>query len=653
MKLILWIFAFTLLPLMNAYSENIEDPYKNIHYLKLDNGMQIYLLSDNKAVNTKISVRVNVGIDIEDNKTSGLSHLVEHIVFRDQRVPHRDYLDYLKDEGATYVNGYTRRYSTEYYATIDSSKSYWVTKIFAQMLFDKQVTPEDLKVEKGAIQAEVGEDRWHEKYLWYLNEIITSLSPPQDNFYKESFALDKPKKLQPVYKAKQNYHAFTLENVMQHYNNYYYPANMTLKITGNFDVKQMKLLIEEQYGSINKKGSAATKRPSGDPILNNKPFFRFIEGYDSNTGYIGGKYIVDDYKKYIIIDAYVANLAQRLQQHLRNKMGTTYSINPYHFGNRKRKAMVASVSFDGLRKDFENNIKIIKKTMQKDFEHLDDEIILDALKDYQKKYTSIEHDSGSLMRVLGTAQFLRENYNISDKTSFEIFQSINHDEFRNIVKNTFKPENNYSYIYRDYYYFPLEMKLLSIVTIITLLLSYYKINLVDRINKSISYTKRDVLMNRRLSNRFLGFLVFIIALIIGSIVHDWIQYLGPKYIMGDAFYIRTIDVPYSYILSIADPFFNIIVFLLIYRYLFNYYAHMDVIENAIYLVGNKIKVIKKENIQNMEIEPWSIKKFIKTSGYSMLFWKPILKIQTDQNQLYYLRTTNAKHLEEDLQKWLK
>ena len=79
---------------------------------------------------------------------------------------------------------------------------------------------------------------------------------------------------------------------------------------------------------------------------------------------------------------------------------------------------------------------------------------------------------------------------------------------------------------------------------------------------------------------------------------------------------------------------------------------MDVVENEIYLVGNKIQVIHKENIQSLDIEKWSIGKFKNILGYSMLFWKPLLKIQTYQNQLYYLRTGNAKHLEEDLQKWL-
>jgi len=437
---------------------------------------------------------------------------------------------------------------------------------------------------------------------------------------------------------------------MQHYHNYYYPANMTLKIAGNFDVKQMKSQIEEQYGQIHTSGNSATKRPLENPKLNNKPVFRFIEGKDSNQGYIGGKYILDNYKKYIIIEAYLSNLAERLQQHLRNKIGATYSVSPYHFGTRK--AMVATVSFDGLPKDFENNIKFVNETIQKDIKQLDGEVIIDALKSYQKTYTSIEHDSDSLMDVIDTAQYLREHHDISNKTVFELFQSITPDEFRDVIKNTFKSANSYSYIYRDYYYFPQEMFIISMVTIILLLFGYYKINLVDKFNKAISYTKRDILMNRRLSNRFLGFIVFVFVSLITSWFYSWMKYLGGKYIMGDAFYAYTVDVPYSYVLSIADPLVHIATFLLIYRYLFNYYARLDIVQNEMYLVGNKIKIIHKENIQDLKIEPWSIGKFKNILGYSILFWKPLLKIQTDQNQPCYLRTGNAEYLEEDLQKWL-
>ena len=102
-----------------------------------------------------------------------------------------------------------------------------------------------------------------------------------------------------------------------------------MRVVGNFDIERMKKLIQNTYGKVNRTGNKKTMRPPKNPTLNDKPYKRFTEGGGSNHGYIGAKYILDDYKKYIILDAYTENVALRLQQKLRNDMGQTYSINAY------------------------------------------------------------------------------------------------------------------------------------------------------------------------------------------------------------------------------------------------------------------------------------------------------------------------------------
>ncbi len=196
--------AIIVLSVFSLAKVEIADPYKKIAYFELGNGMKVYLLSDDKAVNTQISVEVNVGYDTEDAKSYGLSHLTEHMVFRDQRVPYHDYLDYIKEEGGIEVNGYTSRYKTKYITTIDSSKSYWIAQTFAQMLFDKQVIEEDIKVEKGALQTEIGEIQWHNKFLWDMRSFLEAIFPPSEDMYEDEFMLSKPKELPPYYYAQEN-----------------------------------------------------------------------------------------------------------------------------------------------------------------------------------------------------------------------------------------------------------------------------------------------------------------------------------------------------------------------------------------------------------------------------------------------------------------
>ena len=173
--ILLTIIYSLLLQLSATETEAIKDPYKNVVYFKLKNGLDVYMLSNDKSVNTQISMKVKVGMDIETDENYGLSHLVEHIVFRDQRVPHHDYLDYIKEEGGTYVNGHTTRYTTEYFTTIDSNKSYWIAETFAQMIFDKNVTKEDLEIERGALQTEIGEIVWYQKPLTNLSYFLSRI----------------------------------------------------------------------------------------------------------------------------------------------------------------------------------------------------------------------------------------------------------------------------------------------------------------------------------------------------------------------------------------------------------------------------------------------------------------------------------------------
>jgi len=648
MKLLLSLFL-----LLSTYTyANSIDPYKDIHYYKLDNGFQVYLLSDEKSENTQVELTVNVGYDMETDDTYGLSHLVEHMVFRDQRIRYHDYLDYIKEEGGTYVNGYTRRYQTGYLTTISSDKSYWIVETFSQMIFDKNITQKDIEVEKGALQTEIGETHWYIKPLTAIKNFFEKITPSHENFNQNEFGVKKLRDLPEYYYSQQNNQNFTYTQLMSHYHNYYYPANMTLMVVGNFSIDKMKELIDKKYGVIHKKGTKTVKEPLYNPSLNHKPFYRFYEGLDNNMAYIGAKFIVDDYKKYLILDAYTNNLAQRLQQDMRNKDGNTYSVNSYTSTNHK--AGIASITFDALHDEFENNLKQAKAMLAKDIAHIDTNTIKKALESYtNNNYASIEHDNETLMGLIKTAKYLREEQNISNQSSYDIFKSITEDDFRRTLKNVFTSENSYSMIYRDYYFFPMEMGLLSLLSMGVFFFFYFRLYHFDLKRQNLLYTHRDILLHRRVSSRFTGFIIFLLIVILSNILWHWIKYLLSQILTGDPYYLFTIDVPYSYIATVLDPFIYMVLFLFLYRTLINYYARIDVIASGIIARGNRIRFIDKEDINSFEVMPYHFEYRKDTIGTVLRFWKPLLKVtMKNTNTVYYLRTTQAKHLKEDLEKAL-
>lgn len=310
------------------------------------------------------------------------------------------------------------------------------------------------------------------------------------------------------------------------------------------------------------------------------------------------------------------------------------------------------MSFDGLHKDFEENIATVKSTIKNDVENISDDNIDKALKTYSKTYTSVEHDNNSLMELVETVQYLREDHKL-EKTPVDIFKTITHKDFRQVVKNTFTKNNSYSVIDRDYHFFPHDVSVISILMFVLFLLLYFNLHHIDRVVNNLTSTHRDIIISRRLSNRFLGFLYFVFIFLVASLIWGWLEHLFLKYIVGDVHYLYTIDVPYSYLWTLLDILITIIAFVIFSRYVFKYWAKLEVTSNTLYIVGHRVKTIAKEEIVGIKVEPWNIVKTIKSYGISILFWKPVLKISLKNGQVIYLRSKNARYLEEDLEKWLQ
>jgi len=646
-----FIFYFTLctLGLHASSTEKLFDPAKNIEYFKLDNGLEVYLLSDSKAESTQIELEVKVGMEIENDANAGISHLVEHLIFRDQRVPHHDYLDYIKEEGATYVNAYTQRYDTTYMATIDSNKSYWITEVFAKMIFDKNVTEEDLEIEKGALQTEIGEGVWYKKWSWHIFDFINSIFPPKESFSRDNFSLSEARTLSPRYCMQENNKKFSLKEVMAQYKAYYYPSNMKLQIAGNFDMPSMKALIEKAYGKVQTTGTKTVKKPPYDAKLKDKPFAHYFEGVSENSGYIGVQYLVDTCQKNIILSAYMTNLALRIQQELRNKKGNTYGVSAY--SSSTRGAGIAAIYFDGLHDDFEDNRAYIEKMLKEDKKTLTDEEIQKALKAYAiEYYTAIEHDSDTLMGLLSTSEHLRDIHDLNNSSHYELFRSISTENFRQVINETLVPEHYYTYLYRDYYFFPQDSTLIELLATILFFLLYFNTLRTYHLKKYGKLNKRDLLFSRRLSNRFMSFLVFVGIFFLSTLLWEWSKYLLCLLLTGDAYYLYTINVPYSYIITLLDIVFSLAYFFILYRYA-NYQSSLEVLKSYLYIMGSQYLRIEKSDISSFEVIKYKNTQRKQRIGISFFFWRPLVKMTFNDGSYYYLRTNNAIHLHEDLNIW--
>ncbi len=643
--LLLFIATFTLL---------FSNPYNDIINYKLPNGLEVYLLPNKKLKNVQIEVDVKVGMRAENKKNAGISHLLEHLIFRDQRVKYNDYYDYFKEKGALYVNGFTTNYNSKFIAVINHKKAYWITNEFYKMLFDKKITNKDLEIEREALQIEIGEPKWTDYlsfgFLDYLDDFIEKITPNNEySLYLDDFKIDitkdRFKKIDMRY-YRQNNKKFTLQDILNHYNNYYYPSNMILKIVGNFDAKKMQKLINNTFAKVPKKDGKTLKYPIyKDAILSHKPFIKNeLPGILPNPKIaLGYKYIDDNMTKFMIIDSYFAYFANRLNRELRNKKGSAYSVSGNSY--TKHDAGLSYIDFTTTHNNFTKSLNIAKNWLFKESSgDISDNIIKSAILNSKKNYLFIANNTSTLMKIVNN-QIYQKRYYQDYKNPYNILNNLTINEYKNTIKNTFKRDNLYMVIQKDYFLFPYEAVVVLILTITLFALIYPKY--------ASKITRRDIMFKRSISNIFISILIILLSLFIADILNEWIKHFIIKIFDINLLKVKYFGTPIDYIFIAIDFLIFLMLYIFLFKSLFSwYYNKLIVTKDSIVLAGGKAKFIKFNEIDSLNISSWSLDKLKNIYGFSLLFFKKLLKITTKDGKIYYVRSKNAKELKEDLENFI-
>ena len=122
---------------------------------KLKNGLNLITipLVGTKAITAL--VLLPIGSRYENRKISGVSHFVEHMMFKGtlKRPSAIDLTRELESVGADF-NAFTGKEYTGYYVKIDSAKQELAFDLLSDMLFNSKMDEVEMKKEKGVIVEE-------------------------------------------------------------------------------------------------------------------------------------------------------------------------------------------------------------------------------------------------------------------------------------------------------------------------------------------------------------------------------------------------------------------------------------------------------------------------------------------------------------------
>ena len=220
----------------NAHLEPVFHPLpENIEILRLDNGLQVMLMRNPSQPMVGIYTQVMVGSAREDYRTSGMSHMLEHLLFNGTEKYDQDALYALADNAGAYNNANTSDFFTNYMVVLPADRLETGLDLQSQMLFHSLIPQEKFAKEQGIV----------------LGELVQGRDTP-GHFAEVTLrqALYEGSSLElPTLGTRSTIENMQRDDVAAFYHKWYVPNNMILTVAGNFDRDQALELIGKYYGT--------------------------------------------------------------------------------------------------------------------------------------------------------------------------------------------------------------------------------------------------------------------------------------------------------------------------------------------------------------------------------------------------------------------
>jgi predicted Zn-dependent peptidase len=202
----------------------------------LNNGMEVVLIENHAAPVIASSIIIRVGSRDETPELAGASHLLEHLLFNGttHRTQEQIYEEY--DLLGIYNNAHTGENFTNYVILAPKEVFEKGLDIQSDMVFNSTLPNEKFEKERGIVIEEIGQSHDRTSYL-------------ADIHFAGRFYQGTPYAWQ-VLGSKQSIENVPREKVMEYYRIHYISNNSTAIITGDFNPREIKPIIQKYLGAF-------------------------------------------------------------------------------------------------------------------------------------------------------------------------------------------------------------------------------------------------------------------------------------------------------------------------------------------------------------------------------------------------------------------
>ncbi len=293
---------------------------RNIRRQKLPNGLTVITEQMQHIRSASIGVWLQTGSRDEDPEWNGISHFIEHMVFKGTKHRTAEEIARQVDSIGGNMDAFTAKECICFNAKVLDEHAPVALDILSDLVLNPVFDGSDIARERGVIMEEIKMDEDNPDYL--VHEIFTQ------NFWKDH-PLGKP-----ILGTKETVKRFERDGVLDAYAHRFAPGNIIVSAAGNLDHDRFVELVSGHFEHMTPMTNgfhSSTPKISSRIILRNK---KALEQVQLCIG-VPAHPIAHEKRHagYVLNTLLGGGMSSRLFQNIRERQGLAYSIysdlNPY------------------------------------------------------------------------------------------------------------------------------------------------------------------------------------------------------------------------------------------------------------------------------------------------------------------------------------
>jgi len=293
--------------------KELAQEVRDIEVTSLPNGVRVITEKMPHVRSVSLGVWIRTGSRREAPQENGISHFIEHMVFKGTTKRSAEDIARSVDSIGGGLDAFTAKEMVSYNTKVLDEHLPLAFDVLADMVRHPLFRAEDIQKEKGVILEELKMEVDNPEYL--LHEIFSS------NFWKDH-PLGKP-----ILGTKETVRKFDQEMIHDYFHRYYSPANILITAAGNLNHQRLVELSREHFEDLAVNG-ALPQDPA--PVPHSRLVFRNKTSLEQTHLYLGVPAYPFPHEMrfacYALNTILGGGMSSRLFQKVREQQGLAYAV---------------------------------------------------------------------------------------------------------------------------------------------------------------------------------------------------------------------------------------------------------------------------------------------------------------------------------------